>query len=82
MLAYLAILVCSLSGYAGAPPWTIIATAIALAAISYAENGESYERANHLGLAHIVNVTLLRSLLNGLLAATLAFVGGWALNGL
>ncbi len=80
MLAYLAILVCSVSGYAGAPPWTIAAAAIALAAISYAENSETYERAGGLGLTRVVNLTLLRSLLNSLIAASLAFVGGWALK--
>ena len=78
MLGYLAIFSCALSGYAGAPPWAIAAAAIALAAVSYSENADLYERGRELGLARIINGTLLRSLLNGLVAATVAFAGGWA----
>lgn len=78
MLAYFAIFACAVSGYAGAPPWTIAAAAIALAAVSYAENTDIYERGRELGLARVLNMTLLRSLLNGLIAATVAFAAGWA----
>jgi len=80
MLAYLAIFACTLAGYGGAPPWVIAATAIALAAISYSEHAPQYERGRALGLLDGVNAVLLRSLLNGVAAAAVAFGGGCALK--
>lgn len=80
MLAYMAVFACALSGYAGAPAWTIAAGAIALAAVSYSANATSYGRASELGLARVASLGLLRSLFNSLIAAGGAFIGGWTLN--
>ena len=68
MLGYLAILGAAGSGFAGVPAYAIAAAAVALASISYAEHGELYERGRELGLGRVLNVVLLRSLLNALLA--------------
>jgi hypothetical protein len=78
MLAYLAILGAATAGYAGVPPYAIAVSAIALGSISYSENFDLYRRGRELGLHRDLNVVLLRSLLNGLLAATAAYLGGWA----
>ena len=80
MLAYLAILGAALAGYAGGPVYAIAAAAIALASISYAQYEDLYERGRELGLTRILNRVVLRSLLNGLLAAGVAYSGGWALK--
>ena len=82
MLAYIAILGAAISGFAGVPAYAIAAAAIALASISYADHEELYERGRELGLFRVVNGTLLRSIGNGLLAAGIAYGGGWALKGL
>lgn len=78
VLAYIAIFSCALAGFAGAPSFAIAVCAIALASISYSENFDLYRRGRELGLSHGLNFVLLRSLANGLLAATAAYLGGWA----
>lgn len=78
MLAYIAIFSCALAGFAGVPPFAIAVSAIALASISYGENFDLYRRGRELGLIRDLNIVLLRSLTNGLLAATAAYLGGWA----
>ncbi len=80
MLGYLAILGAAIAGYSGVPPYAIAVSAIALGSISYGENFDLYRRGRALGLHGTLNVVLLRSLLNGLLAAALAYLGGWAFN--
>ncbi len=80
MLAYLAVLGASLAGFAGVPPWAVAAAAIALASISYAQHAPLYERGRDLGLSGAVNAILLRSFVNGLLAAGLAYVVGMGLR--
>ena len=78
MLAYLAIFGASIAGYAGVPPYAIAAAAIALASISYSEHADLYDRGRELGLSRVLNTVLLRSLLNGLVAAGAAFGAGVA----
>ena len=80
MLAYLAILGAAIAGYAGVPPYAIAVSAIALGSISYSNNFDLYERGRELGLSRVLNVVILRSLVNGLLAATAAYLGGCALK--
>ena len=78
MLAYLAIFGASVAGYAGVPPYAIAAAAIALASISYSEHADLYDRGRELGLSRVLNTVLLRSLLNGTVAAGAAYGVGWA----
>lgn len=80
MLSYIAILSCALAGFASAPSFVIAVCAIALASLSYSENFDLYRRGRELGLSRVLNVALLRSLTNGLLASAAAYVGGWALK--
>jgi hypothetical protein len=69
-----------MAGYSGVPPYAIAVSAIALGSISYSENFDLYRRGRELGLSGTLNIVLLRSLFNGLLTATLAYLGGWAFN--
>ena len=80
MLAYLAILGSALAGYAGVQAYAIAAAAIALASLSYSSHTEYYERGRELGLSRLVNFTLLRSLANGLVAASVAYGAGYAMR--
>jgi len=77
MLAYLAIFGSCLAGYAGAPPWIVAASAIALMALSYAEHHGLYRRGQELGLIDVLEWTLMRSAFNAVIAAGGAYVGGW-----
>jgi hypothetical protein len=80
LLGYLAVLGAALAGYAGLAPWAIAATAIALAALSRSQHFELYRRGQDLGLTRAINVTGLRSFLNSVVAAGLAYGTGWALR--
>lgn len=80
MLAYLAILGAATAGYASIPPYAIAVSAIALSSISYSENFDVYQRGRELGLSRQLNLVLLHSLVNGLLVAIAAYLGGWAFN--
>jgi hypothetical protein len=77
MLAYFALFACSIAGYAGVQPYAIAVCAIALASISYAEYGALYRRGNELGHARVVDLVMLKSLANALIASSVAFGGGW-----
>lgn len=76
MIGFIAIFAAALSGYAGVGVWVIGATAIALAAISYAEHEGLYRRGNELGLGRLVEGVLLRSLGNAVLVSVVAYAGG------
>ena len=64
-LGYLAIFGASLAGYAGLGPWIIAVAAIALASLSRAEHGLTYERGRELGLYGIIDSVMVRSVCNG-----------------
>jgi len=80
LLGYLAIFGASLGAYAGLGPWIIAVAAIALASASRAQYADLYERGRDLGLVHIIDSAMLRSFGNALVAAGVAYVGGWALR--
>ena len=80
LLSYLAILSAAIAGFAGLPPWTIAAAAIALSSLSYAEHVRLYKRSQDLGFAWAADRTLVRSILNAVVAATVAYGGGWVLR--
>lgn len=80
MLAYLAILGACIAGYAGVGPWAIAAAAIALTSLSYSEHYDTYQRGRALGLLNIVDTALVRSLLNSVITAGLAFGFGLLLQ--
>jgi hypothetical protein len=79
-IGYLAVLGASLGGYAGLGPWVIAVAAIALASVSRAQYSGLYERGRDLGLPHIVDAVMLRSFGNALVAAAIAYGGGWLLR--
>jgi hypothetical protein len=80
LLGYLAIFGSSLAGYAGLGPWIIAVAAIALASVSRAQYANLYERGRDLGLTAIIDSVMFRSLGNALVAAGVAYGGGWALR--
>jgi hypothetical protein len=80
MLAYLAILIVSIAGFAGAPLWAVILGAVGLASLSYAEHYRLYQRNSDLGFTELVDTTLLASLLNAFAAAAMAYGAGAALR--
>jgi hypothetical protein len=73
VLGFLAILAAALCGLAGAPAWSIPVAAIALASVSYARHYLLFRRAANLGLQDAIDQTLLRSLINALVASTMAY---------
>lgn len=80
MIGYLAVFGSSLGGYAGLGPWVIAVAAIALASVSRAHYSELYERGRDLGLLQAIDAVMLRSFGNALLAAGVAYGGGWLLR--
>ena len=77
MIGYIAIFASALSGYGGLGVWSIGATALALAALSYAEYGALYRRGQELGLTKVTQSALLQSLANALIATSAAYGMGW-----
>lgn len=77
MLGFLAIFGVAMAAYSGLPPWVIAASAMALAALSYAEQNRAYRRGQELGLTDVLEVTVLRSMTNAVVAAGIAYAGGW-----
>jgi hypothetical protein len=80
LLGYLAVFSASLAGYAGIAPWAIAAAAITLAAISRSQYDELYRRGQDLEQVGAISATTLRSFLNALIAAGLAYGAGWVLR--
>jgi hypothetical protein len=79
LLGYFVILGASIAGFAGVGPWAIGAASIALAALSYAQHDDLYERARHIE-SRVVDLVLLRSLANAVAAAGLSYGFGWLLR--
>jgi hypothetical protein len=79
-LGYLAVFGAALGGYAGLGPWVIAVAAIALASVSRAQYSDLYERGRDLGLLRIIDTVMLHSFVNALLAAGIAYGGGWLLR--
>ena len=73
MLGFLAILAAALCGLAGAPAWSVPVAAISLASVSYARHYLLFRRAANLGLQDAIDQTLVRSLINALVASTMAY---------
>jgi hypothetical protein len=80
MLAYLTIFSASIAGFASAPAWVILLASIALVSLSFAEHYRLYQRNSGLGMTELVDTTLLGSLINALVASSLAFGAGVALR--
>jgi hypothetical protein len=79
-LGYLAIFGACLAGYAGIGPWVIAVASVALASLSRAQYSDFYERGRDLGLISIIDAVMLRSFGNALLAAGVAYGGGWLMR--
>jgi hypothetical protein len=79
-LGYLAVFGAALAGYAGLGPWVIAVAAVALASVSRAQYADLYERGRDLGLISIIDSAMLRSFGNALVAAAVAYGGGWLLK--
>ena len=73
MLGFLAIMAVALCGLAGAPAWTVPVAAISLASVSYARHYLLFRRAANIGLQDAIDQTLARSLVNALIASTMAY---------
>ena len=80
MLAFTFILIAALCGLAAVPMWAVPVAALALATISYVRHHLLFRRAADLGLQEEIDQTLLGSLLNGLVASTVAYGCGAAIR--
>jgi hypothetical protein len=80
LLGFFCVFAASLGGYAALGPWSFVAAAIALAALSYSEHFSLYRRGQELGLAELLRATTLRSFCNAFLAAGGAYVCGYLLR--
>ena len=76
MLGFLAIMAVALCGLAGAPAWTVPVAAISLASVSYARHYLLFRRAANIGMQDAIDQTLARSLVNALIASTMAYGSG------
>jgi hypothetical protein len=80
VLAFLSIIVVAFCGLVGAPVWCLALGAIALVSISYARHHLLFRRADDLGLQGEMDRTLIGSLVNALVASTMAYGCGAALR--
>jgi hypothetical protein len=80
MLAYTAIFLASLAGYAQASATVVVIGALTLATLSGIENVRLYRKAAARGAQARVDGTLMASLLNALAATALAYAGGFLLG--
>lgn len=78
MLGFIAIMTVALCGLAGAPAWTVPVAAISLASVSYARHYMLFRRAANVGMQDSIDQTLARSLVNALIASTMAYGCGLA----
>ncbi|OYW56867.1 MAG: hypothetical protein B7Y80_01940 [Hyphomicrobium sp. 32-62-53] len=76
MIGFIAIFAAALCGYAGVGLWAPAASAVALASLSFAENGGLYRRGKELGLTEITTSTLLLSFGHAMAASGGAYVVG------
>lgn len=76
MIPFVAIFGAALSGYASVGPWIIAVAALALFAVSRAENAALYESAQESHHASILAGTTLASALNAFLATGGAYASG------
>lgn len=80
MLAFTAIFASALAGFGGVGMWAVAASAIALAALSYAEHYPLYRRGQELGHFDALRSAALRSFGNALFAAGGAYSCGYLLH--
>jgi hypothetical protein len=80
MLSFVAIFAAALAGFGGVGMWTVAASAIALASLSYAEHYSLYRRGQELGHIDALRSTALRSFGNALIAAGGAYACGYLLH--
>lgn len=80
MLGFLAIILVTVCGLAGAPLWSVALAAVGLASISYARHLRLYERAADLSLQDEIDRTLIASLANCFVASAAAYGCGAALR--
>jgi hypothetical protein len=73
VLGFLAIMAAAFCGLAGAPIWAVPVAAISLASLSYARHYFLFRRAANVGMQDAIDQTLVRSLLNALVASTMAY---------
>jgi hypothetical protein len=80
VLGLLCIITVAFCGLLGAPLWSVPIAALALATISYTRHQALFSRAADLGMQGAIDHTLLASILNGLVASTLAYGCGAVLR--
>jgi len=73
MLGFICLLTVAFCGLAGAPAWSVLASAAALATASYMRYQTLFRRAADLGLQDAIDQALVRSLANGLVASAAAY---------
>lgn len=76
MIAYFALFGCALAGYVGLAPYAVAGCAIALVSLSYAEHASLYRRGHEMGHARVIDLVMLKSVLNALVASIAAYGGG------
>lgn len=80
MLAYLAIFGSAVAGFADAEPWAIAVAAMVLASISFVQHSDLYDRGRAMGLVELLDLALLRSIANAVIASGVAYGFGWLLH--
>jgi len=78
MLGFIIIFASTVAGLANFSALVVPIAALGLASLSAREHRELYGRARDSGASALADETLLRSVLNGLLATTAAYAGGYA----
>jgi hypothetical protein len=80
MLGFVTIGVAALAGFIGLDMRAVVACAIALALLSYAEHYPLYRHGHELGFYGVLRSAVLRSFANGLVAAAGAYASGYLLR--
>jgi hypothetical protein len=73
VLGFFAVMAVALCGLAGTPAWTVPVAAISLASVSYARHHLLFRRAANIGMQDAIDQTLAQSLVNALIASTMAY---------
>lgn len=76
MIGFIAIFAAALCGYTGVGIWTVAASAVALASLSFAQYGGLYQRGEEFGLTEITTATLLLSFGHAMAASGVAYAVG------
>lgn len=76
MVGFIIIFSCAISGLVGLSAYLVPIASLALASVSAWEHRRLYRRARAIGATAVADETLVGSVINGLIAAGVAYAGG------